>query len=230
MKYITAFLLACVLALPLIPGAARAEKKPVINSTVVDVDGKPVAGAYIFFYDSPDTKRAVDLVSPVTDANGFCRKEIPPGSYWVLARLKEDADFDMGPLMIGDKVSGDPLEIEVKPGDVVDLKFTVLDLLDTIKVRTKKRNDLNRISGHVYDTKGKPLGGAFVFANRHQQKVTMAKYFSAWTEDDGAYTIFLPNGAYFLGVKTSFTPNDKYQADQPLTVTGDAEGVDVHLK
>ena len=227
MKLRIAFFIAVFVVAALGAGPARAENKPVINSTVVDVDGNPVAGAYIFFYDGPDTKRAVDLVSPVTDANGFCSKEIPPGSYWVLARLKEDADFDMGPLMIGDKVSGDPLEIEVKPGDVLDLKFTVLDLLDTIKVRSKKRNDLNRITGHVLDAKGKPLAGAFVFANRHNRKVTMPRYFSAWTEGDGAFTLYLPDGEYFLGVKKNFAPDDKYQAEQAITVDGDMEGVEV---
>jgi hypothetical protein len=53
---------------------AHAEVKPLIKSTVVDIDGKPVKGAYIFFYDSPDTKRAVDLVSPVTNKKGYCQK------------------------------------------------------------------------------------------------------------------------------------------------------------
>jgi len=139
--------------------------------------------------------------------------------------LKEDADFDMGPLMIGDKVSGDPMEIEVKPGDRIDLTFTVLNLLDTIKVRTKKRNDLNRITGIIVDAKGKPLAGAYAFANRHQSAVTMAGYFSAWTEDDGAFSIFLPNGSYYLGAKKTFAPDDKYKAETKVVVDGDKDGV-----
>jgi hypothetical protein len=173
-----------------------AEEKPVIKSTVVDVEGKPVPGAYIFFYDSEDTKRAVDLVSPVTDKNGFCEKAIPPGTYWVLARLKREGDFDMGPLMIEDKVSAYPEEIEVAPGEVLELEFTVMDLLDTVRTQTKKREDLNRISGRVVNASGEPVKKVFVFANRNNRAVLMPRYFSAWTGKDGNFTIYLPEGDY----------------------------------
>ena len=201
-----------------------AEDKPLIKSTVVDVDGKPVKGAYIFFYDSPDTKRAVDLVSPVTDRNGKCQKEIPAGTYWVLARLKREGDFDMGPLMIEDKVSSEPLEITVATGETREITFAVLDLLDTIRTSSKKRSDLNRISGQVVDGDGEPLKKVFVFANRNDKPVLMPRYFSAWTSDDGRFTIYMPEGKYYLGVSGEFAPDLKYKAETMITVATDIEG------
>ena len=198
-----------------------AEEKPLIRSTVVDVDGKPVPGAYIFFYDSEDTKRAVDLVSPVTDKNGYCEKAVPPGSYWVLARLKREGDFDMGPLMIEDKVSAYPLEIEVAVGEKHDLTFTVMDLLDTIRTETKKREDLNRVSGKIVNKAGEPVKKVFVFANRHNKAVLMPRYFSAWTGDDGLFTIYMPVGEYYLGVSSQFAPDLKYTAETLITVKAD---------
>lgn len=200
---------------------AFGEIKPLIKSTVVDVDGKPVKGAYIFFYDSHDTKRAVDLVSPVTNKKGFCQKEVPPGTYWILARLKREGDFDMGPLMIEDKVSAEPLEITVIPGEKYDLKFTVMDLLDTIRTSTKKREDLNRVSGRIVDKEGEPVQKVFVFANRHDKPVLMPRYFSAWTGEDGLFTIYMPEGEYYLGVSSEFAPGLKYKAATMITVEAD---------
>jgi hypothetical protein len=198
-----------------------AEEKPLIKSIVIDIDGKPVKGAYIFFYDSEDTKRAVDLVSPVTDKNGFCEKAIPPGSYWVLARLKREGDFDMGPLMIEDKVSAYPLEITVATGETHDLEFTVMNLLDTIRTSTKQRTDLNRVSGRVVNGAGEPVKKVFVFANRHDKAVLMPRYFSAWTGDDGSFNIYMPEGDYYLGISSEFAPDLKYTAKTLVKVEGD---------
>jgi methionine-rich copper-binding protein CopC len=220
-----------ILFMLLLPaGWALAEDMPVIESRVVDVDGKPVAGAFIFFYDSPDTRRAVDLVSPVTDKNGYSVKEIPPGMYWALARLKKEGDFDMGPLMIGDKVSSDPIEIDVKHGDKLSLEFTVMNLLDTVNVNTKRLKGLNRITGRIVNEKGETVAGAFVFANRHDQPVTIPAYFSAWSDKQGRFAIYLPNGSYYLGSTKIFAPNLKYIADTAMTVDSDAENIEITLK
>lgn len=214
-------MLAFVFILAAAAPSVQGEDKPLIRSTVVDMEGNPMPGAYIFFYDSADTKRAVDLVSPVTDQNGYCEKAVPPGTYWVVARLKREGDFDMGPLMIEDKVSAYPEEIEVVPGQKLDLTFTVMDLLDTVRTSTKKREDLSRIAGRVMNGNGEPVKKVFVFANRHDKAVLMPRYFSAWTGEDGQYTLYMPQGKYFLGVSASFAPDLKYTASTPITVEGD---------
>ncbi|MBA3015899.1 MAG: hypothetical protein FP815_13290 [Desulfobulbaceae bacterium] len=200
-----------------------------VKARVTDVDKKPVKGAYIFFYDSADTKRAVDLVSPVTDQNGYCEKEVPPGQFWVLARLKSNATFDMGPLMIEDKFSGDPIEIEVTPGEVLELDFTVMDLLDTIKNKSKKREDLNKVSGRVINDKGEPLTDVFAFANKHQSPLSVPDFFSASTENDGRFIVYLPNGNYNLGAAVSLTSDQRYKADQPIKVAGNLDNLEVIL-
>lgn len=222
-KSIITIFFVSLFGLCVVVNPAFSEEKPLIKSTVVDVEGKPVKGAYIFFYDSPDTKRAVDLVSPVTDKNGYCQKEVPPGTYWLLARLKREGDFDMGPLMIEDKVSSEPLEITVAAGEKHDLKFTVLDLLDTIRTSSKKREDLNRISGRVVNEDGEPVRKVFVFANRNNRPVIMPRYFSAWTREDGSFSIYVPEGRYYLGISPVFVPNIQYTADKEIVVEKDVE-------
>ncbi len=202
-----------------------------VKSTVLDVDGKPVAGAYIFFYDSEDTKRAVDLVSPVTGRDGTCEKEVPPGRYWAVARLKKNREFDMGPLLIEDKFSGDPVILDLKPGDRVDLTFTVMDLLDTIRTKTKKRKDLWRVTGVIKNEKEEVLPGTFAFANRHRHPASMPDFFSAWTDNDGRFTIYLPPGRYYLGAAESFEPDRRYQGEQEITIDdGNVDGIVIHLQ
>ena len=208
----------------------HAEKMPTIKSRVLDAGGNPVQGAYIFFYDSPDTKRAVDLVSPVTGKNGTCTKDVPPGVYWALARLKKEGDFDMGPLMIGDRVSGEPREIEVSPGEELELEFTILNLLETIRLKSQKRKDLSQVTGRIVDADGEAVPKAFVFANRHKQPVTMPYYFSAWTDDTGQFTIFLPDGRYYLGAETSFTDDRSYVADKEVKIEKDIDGFEIVLE
>ncbi len=208
---------------------AKTIKNPLLRARVVDAAGNPVKGAYIFVYDSPDTRRAVDLVSPVTDDAGFCEKAIPPGNYWILARLKSNAKFDMGPLKIEDKFSGDPLELEALQGEVYDLNFTVVDLLDTIKNKSKKRKDLTKVTGRILDAKGGVMAGVFAYANRNQSPLSMPDYFSAWTEADGTYTLYLPKGKYSIGAAATLSHKQRYKASQEITVDNPLTNIDITL-
>ena len=198
-----------------------------VKAGVVDVEGKPVKGAYIFFYDSADTRRAVDLVSPVTDKNGYCQKEVPPGRYWVLARLKSNASFDMGPLMIEDKFSGDPLQVEVVPDQELRLDFIVMDLLDTIRTKSKIREDLNKVTGRVVNEKGEPIADVFAYANRHQSPLSVPDYFSAWTKLDGSFTIYLPKGKYNLGAAAVLSPGQRYKAVNEIVVDANLSSLEL---
>lgn len=212
-KFIDFVLVAVLIfsAVIIVDNPAFAEEKTLVRGRIVDVNGQPVAGAYLFFYDSEDTKRAVDLVSPPTDKNGLCEKKIPASRYWVLARYKKRGDFDMGPLMIGDKFSGDPLVVDLLPGETREIEMKVVDLLDTIKTSSKKREDLQKLTGRVINERGEPLLGVFAFANRQGGPLTIPDYISSWTGSDGRFTLFLPNGAYFLGASAAFTTQQTYQ-------------------
>lgn len=212
-----------VLFLTLLPAVSWGNSNlALVKSRVKDVEGKPVAGAYIFFYDSEDTKRAVDLVSPVTGRDGTCEKEVPPGRYWVLARVKKNRSFDMGPLLIEDKFSGEPVVLELTPGDKVELEFTVMDLLDTIRTRSKKRQDLHLVHGVVRNDRNEVLPSTFAFANGHRQAAAMPDYFSAWTDNEGRFSLYLPKGRYVLGAAEEFTTERRYQGEQEIIV-GDAD-------
>jgi len=208
-----------LLAVILLPVTVMASEFALVKSTVLDVDGKPVAGAYIFFYDSEDTRRAVDLVSPVTGEDGTCEKEVPPGRYWAVARLKKNHEFDMGPLLIEDKFSGDPVVLDLEAGEEVELTFTVMDLLDTIRTKTKKRKDLFQVSGVIVNDKDEVLPATFAFANRHRHPATVPDFFSAWTDNEGRFTMYLPAGTYYLGAAERFTAEQRYQGTQQVAVT-----------
>ena len=49
----------------------------------------------------------------------------------------------------------------------------------------------------------------------------MPRYFSAWTGDDGLFTIYMPVGEYYLGVSAQFAPDLKYTAETLITVKAD---------
>jgi hypothetical protein len=58
----------------------------------------------------------------------------------------------------------------------------------------------------------------------------MPDYFSAWTGKDGRFTIYLPNGRFYLGVARDFAPEQTYAATTELVAGPDSAGKDLVLR
>jgi len=230
------FFKGCTLALVLaawygaISGGAAscAEEKAVFNGQVIDVQGRPVEGSMVFVYASPDVRRSADFISPPTGRDGIFRLLLPPGKYWAVARLKKTDGF--GPLMPGDRHSGEPKEVKLTTGGQVEMRFTVTDLREAAIMRTKEREGPARLSGRIIDEQGVPVKGAYAIASDNEKPSGIPDYVSAWVDDDGQYTLFIPRGVYYMGSAIAFPPGDDIMMDRKITVDAERTEADIVRK
>jgi hypothetical protein len=215
-------------AAPAAGPAALAAEKSLLTGKVSDGAGRPVEGAMVFVYGNPSVRRSADFMSPPTDPDGVYRIFLPPGRYWTVARLKKTEG--VGPLMPGDKHSGDPVEVDLisENGAVVD--FTVVDLREAIRMREKPREGAVRISGRIVDEKGVALAGVYAVAGRRERVSGIPEYLSAWVGDDGRYTLYVPKGKYHLGSAAAFPQGESYVGSGEIAADADKEGVDIVRK
>jgi hypothetical protein len=187
----------------------QAEDHALLKGTVLDIKEMPVEGAEIFIYDSPDVRRPADFISAGTGKDGTFQLDLPAGIYWAVARLRSGDQF--GPLMPGDKHSGDPVEIELAPGEELEHDFTVVDIRETARLKRKTREDYIRIKGRVLDTHNNPVEKVYVIANKDKECPLIPDYLSAWTDNKGHYILYIPRGRYYIGYARSFPPNQDYR-------------------
>jgi hypothetical protein len=208
--------------------AASTEKPSALKGMVSDVDGRAVQGAKVFVYDSTDVRRSANFISAGSDKEGFFRMVLPPGKYWVVARLKKTDDY--GPLMPGDKHSGESAEIEVASGGEVALDFIVADLKETIKAKAKTRERPVKIGGRIVDRDGTPVTGAYAIAQSNEKITGIPDYLSAWVDDEGRYTLYLPKGTYYFGAAYTFPLNDNFFMQGKISVDNDRTDVVITRK
>ena len=209
------------------PFTAAAEEKAVLKGRVIDAEGKSLKGAIVLVYDSPEVRRRADFMSVRTEADGRFSMVLFPGKYWAIARLKKAAEY--GPLMPGDKHSGEPREVEVAAGAERELDFTVIDIKASANPK-KVREDYIKIKGKIVDEKGRPVKNAYAFASRSETFSGVPDYLSAWTDEEGRYTLYLPRGKYYLGAETAFPPPKGLFVKRTITVESEKSDVDIVSK
>ena len=208
--------------------AAFAEGTAVLQGTVSDIKGNGVPGAMVFIYNSPEVRRTADFISAPTDKDGMFRVVVPQGKYWLVARLKKSKKY--GPLMPGDRHSGDPEEIELDPGAEVNMDFVVADLKEAITMKREAAVRPFRISGKITDEKGAPVSGAYAIAFKTEEIPGIPDYLSAWVDAEGRYTLYIPEGEYYIGGALTFPPDKNYFVHGELMVDGDKTGIDIVKK
>jgi len=196
-------LLAVFFCGPAITGAADLFT---LKGRVVDSEGKPVEGGEIFIYNTPQTKRPADFISPQTDRDGVFRTEIPAGRYWAVARVRSGAGY--GPLAIGKRHSGEPQEIDGSGGGEVVIDFTVADVREMARSQRKSDDDYLRIQGRILDMDGKPVPGAYAFARGKRTDTGVPDFISPLSDADGSYTLYLPPGSFCLGGGVAYPPEE----------------------
>ncbi len=183
-----------------LPDAAKAA---LLRGRVADIDGKPVAGAKLFVYDTANVRRPAAFISPPSAADGTVVVTVPPGTYWVVARFKKDESY--GPLMAGDKHSGEPAVMDLTTEAELAQEFTVADIRDMGRKRQTIAAESVRLAGRIIDSEGKPVANAYVFASAMKGGIQIPDYLSAWTGADGSYTLIIPAGQrYYVGSSTRF--------------------------
>lgn len=174
-----------------------------LKAKIQDIDGKPVEGVKIFLYDTTNVRKPADFISAQSDKNGAVIVTAPAAKYWAVARLKKDALY--GPLMPGDKHSGEPVEVECSDNPGTEIVFIVADIRELGQKKRTGTAETIRLWGRVVDKDGKPVAGAYVFGHRTKEIEFVPEYLSAWTDESGNYQLYLPSkGSFFVGSSTQF--------------------------
>lgn len=177
----------------------------VLHGTISDVDGKPVAGAEVALYRSKNVKKPADFASNRTAGDGVYSVALPSGQYFAVAVLRK-GEKRFGPLDLGDRHSGEAVEITVGPDEELKHDFTVMDLREAARQNQKKNSALVRLSGRILDKDGQPLAMAYAMAERGERFKDLPTYISAWSDSSGTYLLFLPKGRFYVGAATAFPP------------------------
>lgn len=186
----------------------------ILRGRVLDVDGKPLAGVKLFVYDSAQVRRPATFISSPSAVDGTVAVTVPPGTYWVVARLKLGELY--GPLMPGDKHSGEPAVMDLTTDAELEQEFTVADIRDLGRRRQAIAVDFVKLSGRVLDSEGKPVSNVYVFASSIKEGSAMPDFISAWTGEDGGYTLIVPVGRrHYVGSSTRF-PSPVWRASTEI--------------
>lgn len=177
----------------------------VIKAKIRDIYGKPVAGVKIFLYESTNVRKPADFISVQSDELGRTSISAPKVKYWAVARLKKDALY--GPLMPGDKHSGEPVEIDFSGTTDTEMEFVVADILEVGQKKRTGNSDTVKLRGRILDKDGKPAAKAYAFAHSTKEIEFIPEYLSTWADDNGEYILYLPSGSsFFVGSARQFPP------------------------
>jgi hypothetical protein len=220
------FLFPILPASSLFPATTIAEEKSIFKGRVLDTEEKPVEGAEIFIYNSPDVRRPTDFMSTKTDKSGLFSVVLPEGKYWAVARLRKGTER-YGPLMPGDKHSGEPVEIDLTSNSAIEKDFIVADIREVTRLKKKTREDYIKIKGRILDKNSSPVKMVYAIANKNKVITGMPDYLSAWTDDEGDYTLYIPRGKYYIGYATAFPPDKDYNINREVVFEADKSDMDI---
>ena len=207
---------------------ASAGEHATLTGRIQDVVGKPVEGAEVFIYSSAQVRRTADFISSPSDTEGRYTIFLPTGTYWCVARWRKGG-ARFGPLMPGDKHSGEPMEIEVSRG-ASPADFTVADLKEAAGlIKKKTREDYIKITGRILDRDGNPAPGVYAIASTTRSISEIPDYLSPWTDDAGRYTLYLPRGKYYFGSSARFPPGSRAAFTREILLEGNKDDLDIIL-
>ncbi len=103
----------------------------------------------------------------------------------------------------------------------------MIDLRDAARMIKKTREDFFKLEGRVLDRKGAPLKNIYVIANRKREMSGMPDFLSAWTDEEGHYSLYLPAGKYFIGYAVEFPPVEKLYFSRELDINAEKKDFDI---
>lgn len=193
---------------PLVPGEQRVAeyvedhgKTGIRGQVVLKENGTPLVGSYVNIY--PDTISNLlgpsQFISKPTDREGRYSLELPPGTYYVVAR-KRMSGQPTGPLAPGDFYSEHQRIVTSVLADkvsVVDLRVVPMKAPMFFKKEVVERKTDTGIRGILVDREGNPVPGGFGMAYADPQMQRLPDYASTLSDEQGRFTIYLPEGGSF---------------------------------
>jgi hypothetical protein len=171
----------------------------------------PLSNARLYIYNKamgpPSADRHVRVPDQLdnTDGNGKFSLELPPGTYYVTARVVPESG-QFGPPAIGEKVyykrdsKGQILPFVVKAG-----KRTNAGVISTSASRKPPEEQGASIEGVVIDSDGVPVEGAVIYAYDAPEVLDRALFVSGRTLKDGKFLLRVKDGGtYYLRVRGTY--------------------------
>ncbi|HEY5672777.1 MAG TPA: hypothetical protein VIR78_03650 [Malonomonas sp.] len=183
-----------------------AGRSGVFGKTLLQKDGQPLSGAYVNIYPShaPNLLGPSTYISSATGADGNYSIDVPPGSYYIVAR-KRSSGLATGAISPGDYFSEDARKlIEIKAGKLakVDLPLVYMGAPMFFKQGTGALATEQGVRGVLIDAAGKPQAGAFAIAYTSSDIKRLPDFASSLTNEKGEFTLYLPKaGEYYLAAR-----------------------------
>ena len=173
----------------------------------VTLDGAPVPDVGIFAYtkDGSGFKGNDYLATVRANAKGEFTLPVPPGRYYLLARLRSNDSVRLGPLHKGDLLGYDP----GNPVVVEDGRYATtaipLTRLRMIKLVESPEFAPAIIEGRIVDREGHPVSGVYAALYDNLRMIGRSVYRSDPAGADGRFRLSVPvPGSYFLGARSGY--------------------------
>lgn len=169
-------------------------------------DATPMAGAYVNVY--PDTISNLlgpsQYISLPTLEDGSYRVDLPPGTYYVVARKRVSGD-PTGPLSPGDFYSEHQrvmVKVVAERTARVDLEVVPMKAPMFFKKMVVEKETATGFRGRLVDPNGQPIMGGFAMAYSDPDMKRLPDYASTLSDRDGNFTLYLPEGGtYYLAAR-----------------------------
>lgn len=175
---------------------------------LVTLEGIPIANAGVYAYSNSDSGFKGDdfQATTRTNAKGEFAFELPPGSYYILTRLRKDNSVDLGPLHKEDLLGYDPWNpVVVEQGHFTASVIPSLRL-KMVKSRTESSAFLpGTIEGRIVNSKGQPVPGVYAAIYNKASMSGRSVFRSEPVGTDGRFKLSVPiPGSYFLGARSGY--------------------------
>lgn len=199
---------------------------------VITYDDKPLSDAYLLIYSNKDSdfRGPVNILSRPTDNEGNFNIELPPGTYYVLAKKKKNTDVSrfynvyqegrnpMGNIAAGPLSQDDYFSyyhnnpVTVNEGTCVNISLAAINKLSSDEITHNNYFTPTKIEGIVKDTAQKPVQGLQVFAfRRRMMGAEKPAFVSNLTGADGKYIIYFNDyGLFYLMARDFVGRTPKY--------------------
>lgn len=199
----------CAVSRADVPGFMKAQMGT-LRGTIYDANGKLMPEAIVSFFDKNggpppvigSTRRVPDMVDR-SNAKGEFAVKLVPGTYYMGAMLRKP-DKGVGPPRPGEKF----YFAKSAKGKLREFVIGVKQVVEAGRVdgmlpgEVKEFKDFMTIKGKVTGEGNKPLSGVFVTL-KDNLNASRPRYISEATAADGAYTLKVPPGKYYVVARES---------------------------
>lgn len=173
----------------------------------VILEGKPVEGAVVAVYLNAlgQLRGQPYQESTPTDAAGEYSLDVPPGRFFILARLRKAAGAYQGPLLKGDLSGFYPHNpVILRSGEALLIDIPMMAINRSRGQGTIAPGEAIIVHGKVTLEGGGPVPGVRVLLYTEPQMVGRPAYVSSPTDDAGNYILEVPGKGTYYAVARSF--------------------------